>query len=47
MCNKRLIVLMAIILAFVVSGGSLGIIEIIKRFISKPEKTHSTELDES
>jgi hypothetical protein len=36
MYNKRLIVLMAIILAFVVSGGTLGIIEIIKRFISKP-----------
>jgi hypothetical protein len=36
MYSKGFIILMAIILTFVVSGGTLGIIEIIKRFISKP-----------
>ena len=45
--SKKLIFLIAIIIAFVVSGGTIGIIEIIKRFISKPKNTHSTELDES
>jgi hypothetical protein len=36
MYSKGFIVLMAIILAFLLSGGTIGIIEIIKRFISKP-----------